>query len=113
MEQSTLERRFRRNGVEMPFHCLTIHAKQNKVSAENWGFHYHDYIEILYSLESDCDVYINDKIIPFKTLKDDAMNAFKGLKKGRPLLPNDFTSLENVENEKVEDEKLKNNLIKK
>ena len=38
-----------------------------------------------------------DKIIPFKTLKDDAMNAFKGLKKGRPLLPNDFTSLENVE----------------
>ncbi|MBQ4155294.1 MAG: helix-turn-helix transcriptional regulator [Clostridia bacterium] len=67
MEQSTLERRFRRNGVEMPFHCITIHAKQNKVSAETWGFHYHDYIEILYSLASDCDVYINDKIIPFKT----------------------------------------------
>lgn len=67
MEQSKLENKFRRNGVEMPFHCLTVHAKQNKVSAEVWGFHYHEYIEILYSLESDCDVYINDKVIPFRT----------------------------------------------
>ena len=38
-----------------------------------------------------------DKIIPFKKLKEDAMNAFKGLKKGRPLLPNDFTAEKNIE----------------
>ncbi len=67
MEQSTLERRFRRNGVEMPFHCITIHAKQHKASEEIWGVHYHDYIEILYSLESDADVYINGKLVTFKT----------------------------------------------
>ena len=67
MEQSTLERRFRRNGVEMPFHCLTLHVKQHKSGKEDWGIHHHEYIEILYSLKSDADVYINSKLIKFKT----------------------------------------------
>ena len=38
-----------------------------------------------------------DKLIPFKVVKEDAINAFKGLKKGRPLLPKDFVSEENIE----------------
>lgn len=37
------------------------------------------------------------KIIPFKNVKDDAVAAFKKIKKGRPLLPKGFTSIENIE----------------
>ena len=59
LEQSILETRFKRNGVEMPFHCLTLHVKQHKAGKEGLGIHYHEYIEILYSLESDAAVYIN------------------------------------------------------
>ncbi len=66
MEQSKLEQRFKRHDVEMPFHCLTIHQKQRKTEKEI-GIHYHEYIEILYSLDSNCEIYLNGKIIPFKT----------------------------------------------
>ncbi len=38
-----------------------------------------------------------DKLIPFKVVKEDAINAFKALKKGRPLLPKDFVSEKNIE----------------
>lgn len=38
-----------------------------------------------------------DKLIPFKLVKEDAINAFKALKKGRPLLPKDFVSEKNIE----------------
>ena len=38
-----------------------------------------------------------DKIIPFKVVKNDAIAAFKNLKKGRPLLPKDFVSEKNIE----------------
>lgn len=37
------------------------------------------------------------KIIPFKKEKEDAVNAFKGLKKFRPLLPNGFISQKNID----------------
>lgn len=37
------------------------------------------------------------KVIPFKKIKEDAVKAFKGLKKGRPLIPNDFISDKNIE----------------
>lgn len=37
------------------------------------------------------------KIIPFKTTKEDAIKAFKGLKKGRPLVPKSFISEKNIE----------------
>lgn len=37
------------------------------------------------------------KIIPFKTTKEDAIKAFKGLKKGRPLIPKSFISEKNIE----------------
>lgn len=37
------------------------------------------------------------RIIPFTTTIDDAKEAFKRLKEGRPLVPNDFTGIENIE----------------
>ncbi|MBP3461228.1 MAG: hypothetical protein J6K21_02310 [Bacilli bacterium] len=37
------------------------------------------------------------KIIPFKKTKEDAINAFKKLKKGRPLVPKSFVSEKNIE----------------
>lgn len=37
------------------------------------------------------------KIIPFKKLKEDAISAFVKLKKGRPLIPNDFLSSNNID----------------
>lgn len=37
------------------------------------------------------------KVIPFKNIKEDAKNAFKKLKKGRPLLPKEFISEKNIE----------------
>lgn len=38
-----------------------------------------------------------DKIIPFKTEKEDAINAFKGLCKGRIFMPKFFNSEKNIE----------------
>ena len=37
------------------------------------------------------------KIIPFKKTKENAIEAFKQLKKGRPLVPSDFISEKNIE----------------
>ncbi len=37
------------------------------------------------------------KIIPFKTEKEAALEAFKNLSKGRPLMPKDFNSPSNIE----------------
>jgi DNA-directed RNA polymerase subunit RPC12/RpoP len=37
------------------------------------------------------------KIIPFKTTKEDAIETFKSLKKGRPLLPKEFVSQKNID----------------
>ena len=37
------------------------------------------------------------KIIPFKKEKKDAIEAFKGLRKGRPLIPKYFLSQDNIE----------------
>ena len=38
-----------------------------------------------------------DKIIPFKQEKEKAILAFKGLSKGRPLMPSDFNNTNNIE----------------
>lgn len=38
-----------------------------------------------------------NKIIPFKTTKEQAIESFKSLKKGRPLVPNDFSNVTNIE----------------
>ncbi len=38
-----------------------------------------------------------DSIIPFKKERDEAVKAFEGLAKGRPLCPKDFTDKKNIE----------------
>ena len=38
-----------------------------------------------------------DLVIPFKNTKEDAITAFKGLSKGRPLMPKDFNNEQNIE----------------
>lgn len=38
-----------------------------------------------------------DKVIPFKTEKKAAINAFVGLSKGRPLMPKGFNNKDNIE----------------
>ncbi len=38
-----------------------------------------------------------DKIIPFKKDREAAINAFKGLSKGRPLMPKGFNNTNNIE----------------
>ena len=38
-----------------------------------------------------------DYVIPFKKTKEEAINAFKSLKKGRPLMPRFFNNPENIE----------------
>lgn len=38
-----------------------------------------------------------DKIIPFKKEKEAAITAFKGLSKGRPLMPRNFNDTKNIE----------------
>ena len=43
------------------------------------------------------DKFKPDKIIPFKTEKKQAVTAFKGLTKGRPLMPRDFNNEKNIE----------------
>lgn len=65
MEKSTYENKFRRNGIEMPIHCIHIIAEKRE--QKKYYPHYHEYIEILYSLNSDSTVYINGKLVDFKT----------------------------------------------
>ena len=38
-----------------------------------------------------------DLVIPFKNTKEDAIEAFKGLSKGRPLMPKNFNNETNIE----------------
>lgn len=63
--ESSYEYKYRLDGIEFPIHCVIINAKKHDRKTINP--HYHEYIEILYSIESDCDVYINGKFREFKT----------------------------------------------
>ncbi len=42
-------------------------------------------------------IYKPDSIIPFKYTKEDAINAFKDLSKGRLLIPKEFKNINNIE----------------
>lgn len=41
--------------------------------------------------------FMPNRIIPFKKEKEQAIEAFKGLSKGRPLMPRDFNNEKNIE----------------
>lgn len=63
--ESRYEYRFRSEGIPFPIHCLLVHAPQSQTNIIQP--HYHDYIEILYSIISDADVYINGTLTTFNT----------------------------------------------
>lgn len=63
--ESKYEYKYRRDGIEFPIHCVMIDVKKHGKNVINP--HYHEYIEILYSIESDCDVYINGKMRSFRS----------------------------------------------
>ena len=63
--ESCYENKYRRDGIEFPIHCVIINAVKH--DRKTIRPHYHEYIEILYSIESDCDVYINGTFREFKT----------------------------------------------
>lgn len=60
------EKKYRRDGVEVPIHCILMEVKNPK-KHDPQTLHYHEYIEILYSLNSKAYVYINDRVIDFNT----------------------------------------------
>ncbi len=55
------EGKFKLNGVESPFHCALIWADSNGKTTVFSKGHYHDYIEILYSLKSSMEVILDGR----------------------------------------------------
>lgn len=57
------------DGMETWFECIPVSGinPPRKCTAAEPDYHYHDYIELLYSVETDGDVYINGSCIHFKT----------------------------------------------
>ncbi len=54
----------RKDGWEMPVHCLTCRRAPSTI--ENFRMHYHDYIELLYGLEGNARVMIGEKSYSMK-----------------------------------------------
>lgn len=55
---------FLKNGQKSSTHCLRqVHKRSGRYSA----IHYHDYIEILYAIDCDAKVWINEEIYTFKS----------------------------------------------
>lgn len=53
------------DGVKSWIHCLRSVAAKNIIPQSELVYHIHDYIEILYSLDSDAIVWLNGNEIPF------------------------------------------------
>ena len=64
IEEKQYESKYSQEGFQFPIHCLNLNVKEH--IKEVLHPHYHEYIEILYSLEGSCDVFINNKILNFK-----------------------------------------------
>lgn len=59
-----LEEKFIMNGMESWIHCLNMELLISNAGSPV-RYHYHDYVEFLYSIESDALVYINGKKYKF------------------------------------------------
>ncbi len=53
-----------KDGYECSVHCLKLRVKKNSVGSD---VHFHNYIEILYGVDCDMTVWINDKTVHFET----------------------------------------------
>lgn len=56
-----LEAPFTINGIKSQIHC--IYMNQKKTVADTPVYHYHDYIELLYGIDCEADVFINGEAI--------------------------------------------------
>lgn len=53
-----------KDGYERSVHCLYLHVPKNSMGSD---VHFHDYIEILYGVDCDMTVWINDETVHFET----------------------------------------------
>lgn len=58
------EKPFMINGVASPIHCLYLEKERRKTALQPL-YHWHEYIELLYALDTDAFVWINDKCQKF------------------------------------------------
>ncbi len=58
------EGKARLNGVEVPIQCILLDVKKQH---RGWNPHYHHYIEILYALDADINIYLNGNLFHFKS----------------------------------------------
>ncbi len=65
VEEKRYESKYSQEGFQFPIHCLNLSVKKH--NREVLYPHYHEYIEILYNVEGDCDVFTNEKVHTFKT----------------------------------------------
>ncbi len=65
IEEKTYESKYSQEGFQFPIHCLQMSGKKRE--HKTICPHYHEYIEILYNLQGDCDVFASKKIYTFKT----------------------------------------------
>ena len=63
------EEKMIRNKIEMPFHCER-YTKYEKVGWES-DIHYHDYVEVVYGLEGECNCIVGNK--HFKVCEGDML----------------------------------------
>lgn len=61
------EKPFTIDGMKSPLHCIDINIKNPELYSSNKSnYHYHDYIELLFSLDSDIIVWIKQKSYKFQ-----------------------------------------------
>ncbi len=53
-----LEKRYRRNGIEVPIQCIKVKMTQ---SGRQKSFHYHDYTELLFGLSGEVVAYVGNE----------------------------------------------------
>ncbi len=64
--QQVREKPFMINGIKSQIHCLYQHVMPYKDPGTR-HYHYHDYIELLYAIEANADIWINGECHKFTT----------------------------------------------
>ena len=54
-----------KDGYERSVHCLYLHVPKNSMGSD---VHFHDYIEILYGVDCDMTVWVNDETVHFDNI---------------------------------------------
>jgi len=65
IEETRYENKYSQEGFQLPIHCLLLQVDKHEKKAIYP--HYHEYIEVLYAIDADCDVFINGNTCTFRT----------------------------------------------